>query len=769
MRVIINLDSAQKLLPYLKKSVYVVIVTKNIIADTSIEFDGRNFPVLPYESLENLLNQSEFDYFLVCKNDEVDKINPAKIIYVDSILNEDFLREIVIASSVEKKIADFEMVAVGGFSALMGFNVADFPVNTLNLASKNQDMWLSYHWLKKVLSMPNNKIRYALIGLSPYSFRYNLSTSADKWDILSYYSIFKDTHNLPLDAEKLSSIFNEDFFSLYNQLKPQLINNERLLTINFSDPRGEKNDNNRQLIQQDSYGIRSAARHWGAEKYAANVQENSKIFEKCLKLCKVYDVIPIVVNFPVHSSYKIFLPKQISAEFTLTIHNAKKISPFHYIDCFDWEMNDGREFCRMNTVNSLGGRRITAKINQLIQKLSTNKMRVGFICQGGNLEKLEPVYESMSQRGGVECVILIVPPYENYDVGKPFNPNDPRYIKAQQEVFANYGDNKNTIIVKVLFEEGFLNVESLNLDYVFYKRPYEVFLPPNVRCQVVNQFSKTCYVPYAAIFAEPSVDFALNNIDFFNTLNFFFTDYKDCADKASDVYKTEIENSDQKFLFLGSPEIDDIRKYFAPKVKNNLKKVRKSILWTPRWTYQPPLGGSHFMEYKDGFTSLRRKYPNLALNLRPHPLTFPEMIKDNRMTKRDVVIYKDELKRNNIYLDGALDEYETLKSIFAKSDIMITDMSTIILLYFMTGNPIIYCPPDYDSYGNGKIIEPALYKANSWEDVEKYLAMLLSGEDPLRDERRQLIEELQKLHKGAAERITQAIIDDYNKTNWKYD
>ena len=48
MRVIINLDSAQKLLPYLKKSVDAVIVTKNISLDTSIEFDSRNFPVLPY-------------------------------------------------------------------------------------------------------------------------------------------------------------------------------------------------------------------------------------------------------------------------------------------------------------------------------------------------------------------------------------------------------------------------------------------------------------------------------------------------------------------------------------------------------------------------------------------------------------------------------------------------------------------------------------------------------------------------------------------------
>ena len=67
----------------------------------------------------------------------------------------------------------------------------------------------------------------------------------------------------------------------------------------------------------------------------------------------------------------------------------------------------------------------------------------------------------------------------------------------------------------------------------------------------------------------------------------------------------------------------------------------------------------------------------------------------------------------------------------------------------------------YNFFGDSKLIEPAIYKAESWEDVEKYLAMLLNGEDPLKDERRRLIKQLNQIHDGAAEKIAQCIIDDY--------
>ena len=183
-------------------------------------------------------------------------------------------------------------------------------------------------------------------------------------------------------------------------------------------------------------------------------------------------------------------------------------------------------------------------------------------------------------------------------------------------------------------------------------------------------------------------------------------------------------------------------------------------MWAPRWTYHAVAGGSHFLEYKDNFVALRKKYPNLKMTVRPHRNLFPSMIQKELITEEEAQAYKDNLKENNIYLD----EHDSLKAAFSRSDIMIADMTSIIPTYFLTGNPIIYCPRDQPWAGNSKVMEPAVYRAETWEEVEKYLEMLLSGEDPLKDERRRIIKEMHELHKGAAEKIVQAIIDDYYKS-----
>lgn len=770
MRVVIalnNSNSAQKLLYCLNESVEAVILLENVDKENLIELNGRRYPVLPYRRLNEVTGNFNWDYFLTSRNGIAgrifsSKIDPAKLIYVDGIIEEDHIRQSILMYCLEKSITDFEMVAVGNFAALMGFSTEDFPVKTVNLSLTNQDIWLSYQWLKKVLSIPENKIKYALIGLAPYSFRYNLSKSADKWEILAYYSFFQNVHNLPLDNEKLTALFNDRFLKAHDFVKDELVKKNQIPKINFSDPFTVKQKNNRPLMQQDLFGVRANARQWGAEKYEDSVQENEKIFVECLKLCKAHNVTPIVVKFPVHSFYKYLFPQHISDEFNLIIHKAKKVAPFKFIDCYNWNLQDGREFCRIDALNTIGAKRITAKINPLIEKLKANKILVGFICQGGKLDKLEPVYQAMRKRDNVEIILLVVPPYENYDLGKPFNPKDERYIKAQQDVSKNYGNDKNVTITKILTDEGFMDIENLNLDYLFYKRPYEAVLPPNVRCQVTSQFTKTCYVPYGVSVTDFGPVYALNNIDFFNTLNFLFADVKQLADRGRNQYHTGAENSNQNFLFLGSPEMEDFFKHFSAEFESNLNKDRKSVLWAPRWAYGSIMGGSHFMEYKDGFIALRKKYPDLALNVRPHPLLFPRMIQDKRMTENDVEFYKETLRNNDIYLD----ESETLPSIFKKSDIMIADLTSIISLYIMTGNPIIYCPCTHKLFD---YFDSVVYTANSWDEVEKYLAMLLSGEDPLRDKRRQLIEELHKTHNGAAERIVQTIIDDYNKTNLKYD
>ena len=59
---------------------------------------------------------------------------------------------------------------------------------------------------------------------------------------------------------------------------------------------------------------------------------------------------------------------------------------------------------------------------------------------------------------------------------------------------------------------------------------------------------------------------------------------------------------------------------------------------------------------------------------------------------------------------------------------------------------------------------PGLYVAQSWEELKAHLDMLLSGEDPLREKRREIIEKSFSQNRNATEKIVEKIrADAYGK------
>ncbi|MBQ9486631.1 MAG: hypothetical protein IJU91_02365 [Selenomonadaceae bacterium] len=473
MRVIVLLkDDAtfKNLLPYLNESAEIIFVDENN------HVTDKNFQPLPYQNIAECLFASKWDYILTQGNFIVKQltnfgIDPARIIDVDFILNDDYVKKVFLAVALRNKISNFESVIVGDFAAAMGFNADEFLVKTANLASSLQDLKTSYLWLKAALTAPKSKIKYAVIGLSPHALRYDLSLTADKWESLSYYSIFKGQMNFPLTDDAMSALFDENFLNVYALSNVNYAAHaNQYAGLNFADPLGEKQLNNHPLGQESVFGVRSDARRWDADKYFHAAQSNAEIFMDCLKLCRDNDVTPIVVKLPVHAFYKSLFPAELTAELDAMLYRAKKVTPFKLIDAFAWNLQNGEEFCRMDALNSIGAKRVTVHVNALIEKLHAKKIRVAFICQGGDLDKLSPVYEVMRKRDDTDVYLLAVPPYENYNLGQPFDANDERYIKAQGEILKNYGANANTKIIKTVTERGGVDLEPYLFDYVFYQK-----------------------------------------------------------------------------------------------------------------------------------------------------------------------------------------------------------------------------------------------------------------------------------------------------------
>ena len=94
-----------------------------------------------------------------------------------------------------------------------------------------------------------------------------------------------------------------------------------------------------------------------------------------------------------------------------------------------------------------------------------------------------------------------------------------------------------------------------------------------------------------------------------------------------------------------------------------------------------------------------------------------------------------------------------------------TDLSSIIVEYFVTGKPIIFCKTEHDQQEYLDFFKRILdisYVVNNQQELYEALEMMRKGEDPKKEERLQLVNELFGPDIGhVAKRIIKEIEKDF--------
>lgn len=367
-------------------------------------------------------------------------------------------------------------------------------------------------------------------------------------------------------------------------------------------------------------------------------------------------------------------------------------------------------------------------------------IRVGFIVQvPGIWDKQVDIYNEMKCRNNIETILLVVP-----EIGRE-NSNIADVYKN------NYFVTKYPEAIKVLDEKGeVLNLEELQLDYVFYPRPYDGYLPKEIRCKNVMKHARCCYVPYGFTAADVFNDGNIEN-EFFNYTYICFMDSKYMQNLLYKKYKKACDKRNRHIEYLGYPALE---RYLKMPLRDSIK----TITWTPRWSYDEKMGGSNFLEYKNRFVLMCEKIPkDIKIIFRPHPLMFDELIKKGLMTEAEKERFLIELALRNIEMDVI----SPINEVLDKTDILVSDFSTIIGTFFLTGRPIIYCDKGIvfnEVYQN---MAEYMYIANTWEDVEKNIFSLLLGKDVYLSNRKMLIEKEYLQCVDSSKKITDYLINDY--------
>ena len=130
---------------------------------------------------------------------------------------------------------------------------------------------------------------------------------------------------------------------------------------------------------------------------------------------------------------------------------------------------------------------------------------------------------------------------------------------------------------------------------------------------------------------------------------------------------------------------------------------------------------------------------------------------EKRMTEEDVNAYLQDVNNSGASIDTNKDISDT----FQNTDILVSDRSSVIPMFFMTGKPIIYCPIESEYGYLFQMILPGLYIANNWEDMNNILDNLTGGNDRLKEVRESIIHEYFSSNMNASKKIVDTIYNDY--------
>lgn len=379
-------------------------------------------------------------------------------------------------------------------------------------------------------------------------------------------------------------------------------------------------------------------------------------------------------------------------------------------------------------------------------KRKGKKIRIVFICQMPQLwNKMESVYQEMKNDEHFECCIYVVP-------------DESIAEKNQQkslEYFMNYDDN--AIMAKN--RDGWVSLEKMQPDYVFYQRPYDHYLPECYRSYTVAAYSRVCYISYSYACTIP-VEGSCYNQAFFRNVYLFFAENEYAKNLIYQREEALYQENRKKVFYLGYPAMDSIinAKEMESLYWKEDEKSEYKILWCPRWTTDINLGASHFFEMKDSMKNFVKDNNDFSMVFRPHPMMFDNFIKTGEMTSNEVDEYlKEYTGKNRLYYDKDAEYYSTLWA----SDVLIADLTTVIIEYFVTGKPVIYCKTEIEYNDFMKQIISGCYCVGSWNEIVDILDMLAKGEDPLKQEREKIRLMLTKGNGCSSQAILEEMKKDY--------
>ena len=376
---------------------------------------------------------------------------------------------------------------------------------------------------------------------------------------------------------------------------------------------------------------------------------------------------------------------------------------------------------------------------QVNKKHLNEKINVGFLVQDLKIwDKYEGLYKRLKTDDRFQPVIVLVPQLKNDEYNYE---NNIDLFEDDDKVIRLMDDSHN-----------FISVKELKLDYLFYSKPYDHYLPECIRSTNMVKYTKCCYIPYGgSVFATDLAIKSAYTAKFCRNIYLVITDEQFVVDDLEKRFNKNVKKGNQHFEKMAQP----FQEMYSHLKEEDTQK--DTVVWAPRWTLNLAQGGTNFFNYKDRIVEYKQQHSEVNMIVRPHPMLFDNLIEIGKMSKEEVQSYKEILNKNNIELSTTTD----IEGLFKKSYVYISDRSSMIDSFFMTGKPIVYCSVDgEDDYPKHPMMD-GIYRAHKWDDIENTLEEILSGNDRLKAKREEILEKYYRDVNKANDKIMEYIYKDY--------
>lgn len=377
-------------------------------------------------------------------------------------------------------------------------------------------------------------------------------------------------------------------------------------------------------------------------------------------------------------------------------------------------------------------------LRRIMAREKPEKIRILFLLQNTQIwPTLKPIYEAALKDPEIEATVIAVPELR-------FR----MYIRLEEILWQGVYDfaEKNLPAGwKKAYdpETGcWLNPREERPDYVFYPRPYETYWTRPYRASAVRKYARVCYASYG--FSLKNDYGTTFNTHFMRNVYACFCDTKRAVAYVKDKLGATARSGEQLVIESGCSRFDLIRepvKAESPAWPRERAEDRFRVIWTPRWTVDPKLQGSNFFSYKDDMITWAERETGMDLVFRPHPMALKHYVDACLMTREELDGY---LGRYTAAENAAVDRRTGYFDTFWSSDVLISDYSSVMADYYLTGKPLIYCPSGETDEFMVDGFADSLYIVRNFREMKETVDMLRAGNDPKKEARDKLIPELKK-------------------------